>query len=246
MKLITGMLALVALLGGSTAAHAQSTYADLDETDTKRKKEKVSKKKTIAEAEVVREVERGLYAKAPVGTMMYLGGTYGAAAPISGKPIVRPGTYLALAIGQDFVDTERTSMAWEFAFASGLHNGEPFTDQQGQIAPEQMIQGDTRTLGGLFNLEYSVYPSRRFGIGLRAGGGVLMAPYLINVEYFQEKTGEAAPVVHQAPHPVAFGGPTIEYYTKLSHFSLGFDVDAGYVIGMDLSLTFAGYMKYTF
>ena len=36
--------------------------------------------------------------------------------------------------------------------------------------------------------------------------------------------GNSLPV-HQSPHPVFFGGPTVEYYTKLSHFSVGLDAD---------------------
>jgi hypothetical protein len=42
------------------------------------------------------------------------------------------------------------------------------------------------------------------------------------------------------------GGPTIEYYTKLSHFSIGVDVDVYYVINFDLAVAPAGFLKYTF
>ena len=52
--------------------------------------------------------------------------------------------------------------------------------------------------------------------------------------------------VHEGPLPMALFGPTIEYYTKLSHFSVGVDVDVTYVIGFDLGISPFGYMKYTF
>ena len=54
------------------------------------------------------------------------------------------------------------------------------------------------------------------------------------------------PTVHDQPHPVVIGGPTIEYYTKLSHFSVGIDVDASYAVGFDLGLSTTGTVKYTF
>ena len=43
-----------------------------------------------------------------------------------------------------------------------------------------------------------------------------------------------------------FAGPTFEYYTKLSHFSVGVDVDVVYGIGWDLGLNATGALKYTF
>jgi hypothetical protein len=41
-------------------------------------------------------------------------------------------------------------------------------------------------------------------------------------------------------------GPTIEYYTKLSHFSVGMDLDVTYVLNFDLGISPLGYLKYTF
>lgn len=242
MKLLALTL-LLSLAAPISVAHAQ-TYDDLDDSDSKRSKEKTSKRKTVQEAEVIREIERGFYAKAPIGSTIYLG-TYGAAGP-SGNPIIRPGTYIALAVGQDFVDQERLSIAWELAFAEGVHNGENYDDMAGQIDPNVIIQGDLRTLNALANLEFSFYPARRLGLGLRAGGGVMFSPYLVDPQFFTEKKGAEPPIVHGSPHPIAFGGPTLEYYTKLSHFSVGLDVDVGYAIGFDLSATVAGYFKYSF
>ena len=54
------------------------------------------------------------------------------------------------------------------------------------------------------------------------------------------------PLVHDQSHPVVIGGPTIEYYTKLSHFSVGADIDATYAVGFDLGLSATATIKYTF
>ena len=54
------------------------------------------------------------------------------------------------------------------------------------------------------------------------------------------------PGMQNSPKPVVFGGPTFEYYTKLSHFSVGVDVDVFYGIGWDLGLNGSGALKYTF
>jgi hypothetical protein len=243
MKLFALAVLCAPLLPISTA-NAQ-TYGDLDSTGEKRDKEKTSKRRAIQDAEVVREIERGFYAVAPIGSTAYLG-TLAAPGP-SGNPILRPGTYLALGVGQDFVDQERLSMAWEVSLAQGLHNGEVFSDLASAGYPaNQLIQGDTRTITPLAMLEMSFYPIRRWGIGLRAGGGMMFTPYLVNAQYFEEKVGQPLPPIHATPHPVVQGGPCLEIYTKLSHLSVGINVDIAYAIGWDLSATGAGYFKYTF
>ena len=58
--------------------------------------------------------------------------------------------------------------------------------------------------------------------------------------------GGIAPNYHETPHPVVLFGPGFEYYTKLSHFSVGLDTDVFYAINFDLGMNIAGYMKYTF
>jgi hypothetical protein len=54
------------------------------------------------------------------------------------------------------------------------------------------------------------------------------------------------PGYHDAPHPLGMGGPTVEYYTKLSHFSVGGEADIFYAIGFDLGMNVTGFLKYTF
>lgn len=227
-----------------TAALAQDDIEDLDESGGGKKKSRKEKEGATREftQEVIREIERGFYGKASVGSTTYLL-TY------SGG-LLKSGTAIALGVGSDFVDNERNSMAWEVAFASGVHNGLRWDQQRDAgVPPERNIQGDTRTLMGLANIEYSIYPNRRIGIGIRAGGGVMMTPLLMNSEaYARDVVTEwgTDPVVHRSPHPLGFGGPTFEYYTKLSHFSIGLDADVIYAVGFDLGVSTVGYMKYTF
>ena len=190
----------------------------------------------------VKEIVRGFYAKSDVGGATYLG---------SFSQFVSAGTFVSLGVGQDFIDQERTSMAWELDLDQGLHNGLDYGTQGslgcGVGAP--CTEGDLRTYTAKLMFEYSYYPTRRVGVGARAGGGVLYSPLLINKEAYASILSDdfgVDPGLHNAPHPTVGGGVTLEYYTKLSHFSVGADVDVMYGIGWDLGADFGGYLKYTF
>jgi hypothetical protein len=252
------MLKLIAALTLAllpSAAWAQDDkYSDLDSDGKKGRPSKEEDDGKPAKEEVVREIERGLYGKASIGSATYLL-NYGSKAGIGS--ILKSGTSLGMAFGSDFVDQERKSMAWEVAFMQGIHNGMNWEQNaalvsSGQLAPTSAVQGDTRSYGALAGIEYSAYPSRRLGIGIRAGGGVFLTPLLMDRAAFDQQVAEwgaGAPTVtsvHRTPHPLGYGGPTFEYYTKLSHFSIGADVDVMYVVGFDLGINGTGYMKYSF
>jgi len=235
-------LALTVLMSGplaSTDAAAQ-TYEDLDKNDDSR----ANRKTRTKQAEVVREIVKGTYAKANVGSGLYLG---------QFASIVSPGTTLGMAVGQDFMDHENKSMAWEIAFFQGINNGATYMEQAelGCFQLGTCIQGDLRTYTFIGLVEFSMYPTRRLGVGARAGGGILFAPLLMHEQYYQEEVvkdywGGVPSPYHEQPHPVVMGGPTFEYYTKLSHFSLGLDVDVFYAVNFDLGMNISGSMKYTF
>ena len=244
--LLTSVLTLAALQPGE--AHADD-YEDLDSAEDSGKKSK--KKKTSRRqipTEQVREINKGLYAKANVGGGLYLGRFLG---------FVNPGTALGLSVGKDFLDREKQSAAWEFSFFQGIHNGCHYDYQvRGQCsgAPGEQgpfVQGDLRTYSFLGSIDYAIYPDRRFGISLRAGGGVLLSPLLMDPIEYQEEVvngtwGGVEMGYHGVPHPVVLFGPGFEYYTKLSHFSVGLDTDVFYAINFDLGMNISGYMKYTF
>ncbi len=240
--------ALAVPVSGWAQDEEDDKYSGLDDEGKEKKGRDADEEKPSRE-EVVREIERGLYAKASIGSAMYFLNLAG---------VLRGGTALGMSFGSDFVDEERRSMAWEAGFWQGIHNGMLYTENaglvvSGQLPPSAAIQGDTRTYGALAGVEYSIYPSRRIGVGLRAGGGVYLAPLLMDRAGYE---AEVAPKygsaranldsMHSSPHPLGYAGPTFEYYTKLSHFSVGADVDVMYVVGLDLGLNATGYMKYSF
>lgn len=231
--LLLGLL-LAAPVVASQPASAQD-YSDLDSDDDKKKK---SVQDRVRSGQV-REINRGFYLKANVGGAFYLGTFAGT---------VSPGTSTALAVGQDFLDRERTSMAWEFAFFQGIHNGSTYDAQAANGGP--YVEGDLRTYTIAGMVEWNTYPHRRWGLGARVGGGVLFSPLLMDRAYYEDevlaKWGVTDPGYHGAPHPIVQGGPNVEYYTKLSHFSIGIDVDVFYAIGWDLGAAATGNMKYTF
>lgn len=232
------LVAAAALAVQPGLAQAQDDDYELEGSSEK----KSAREPKVQQAEV-REIVKGTYAKANVGGAVYLGHYAG---------IVSPGAYSGLGVGRDFVDRERMSLAAELAFWQGVHNGLYFELQPGTLAPETYFQGDLRTYTINVALEASAYPHRRVGVGMRVGGGVVLTPLLMDYDFYVDDVVvgawglSAPPPIHEGPHPVVFGGPTVEYYTKLSHFSVGADVDVSYAIGVDLSAAFTGYMKYTF
>ena len=232
-RTVTALLASALL---SSSALAQS-YEDLDSSGEEKK---------APREEVVREIVRGNYAKANVGAGFYLG---------QFSSSVSAGTSVGMAFGGEFMDQKTLSMAWEVAFFQGINNGAGYEEQAAAGCAQlgNCIQGDLRTYSFLGLGEASWYPTRRLGIGLRAGVGVLLSPLLIDEKYYNETVVDEAwglaanpPQYHEATHPVVVGGPTFEYYTKLAHFSVGADVDIFMAMGFDLGASATGYMKYTF
>ena len=258
------LLSLVLLFAFTWVAPAQAAdYEDLDKTsdeEAKKKSSKAEKKErrdrvAQLEKEIVREVERGFFVKTGIGTTSYLG-RYAAGPGGQWPTLIRPGSVLAISVGNDFLDLEKSSMAWEVSLYQGVHNGLRYDEQSyygvDSAAPDRLVQGDTHTFGFLAGGEYSLYPTRRVGIGFRAFAGIIIAPVLMDREAYEFDVAkntwhlDYAPAIHEQPHPVFGGGPTIEYYTKLSHFSIGADLDITYALGIDLGFTGAGYFKYSF
>lgn len=192
----------------------------------------------------VREITKGTYAKANVGGAVYFG-------PRS--QFISPGSQMGLGVGSDFVNQERMSMAWEIQFAQGIHNGTYYEEQlnAGCTANNICTQGDLRTYTIAALFEISTYPARRFGIGGRAGAGMMFTPLLMDETYYTANIQpqlfpDPSQDIHQQPHPVVMAGPTFEYYTKLAHFSAGVDVDVFYALSFDLGAAITGSLKYTF
>lgn len=235
-----------ALLASQPAFAADEDEEDnkyLEESDEdKGRKSRSSSSKSKSEGQI-REIARGFYGKSNVGGALYL---------LNFGSVVNPGTYVSLSVGQDFVDNEKQSMAWEIQLQQGLHNGvDAFTQASNGCGNPGIpcTEGDLRTYSIVALYEFSAYPTRRFGIGAHVGAGVLYSPLLIYAPAYETDVLPeygVDPGLHNSPKPMVVAGPTIEYYTKLSHFSVGLDADAFYGIGWDLGLNVSGYLKYTF
>jgi hypothetical protein len=192
----------------------------------------------------VREVVRGFYIKANVGTLAFVGAR-------ANRGLLSPGTALSLNFGQDFIDKEKTSAAWEVFFHQSMNNGAKYFEQNMvQAPPDLRAQGDIHTFTFGAAGEYSTYLSKRLGLGLRAGGGVGWAPLLMDENQYREQVlpqwGSQPAEVHDRPLFLVFAGPTLEYYTKLSHFSVGIDTQFSVYIGLDMGIDASGFLKYTF
>lgn len=234
-----GLASLCNLALLSNPLQAQGLDADPDEG----KKSRRNKVKQVEFERDVREIERGMYSKANVGATIYVLN--------HPAPFTAPVNSLALSVGNDFMDRESMSMAWEVSFLQTVHNGVAYDQQPGNLAPNSYFQGDTRGFALLGAYEISKYPTRRLGLGLKLAAGVMGMPVLMDSASFDtlvvaQSWGLTAAPNHRKVYIPVGGGPTMEYYTKLAHFSVGVDVDVMYVVGWDLGIQPTGYMKYTF
>lgn len=236
-------LSLAAPLVSPSSAFAVD-IEDLDSDTSSSKKKKKKERETVAAPdEIIREIERGWYFKANGGVADWLG-AYGGG-------ILQMGSLVAFSAGNDFVDEPNRSMSYQFTFQQGVHNGMPYDVQVNRgVNPSSYIQGDTRTFSLLASYRLATYPTRRLGIGLQVGAGIMFTPLLIEKGSWDNTVvpawGGVNPNVHRTPHFPLFAGPTIEYYTKLSHFSIGIDSDFTYALGFDFGFNATGFMKYTF
>ncbi|MCP4809896.1 MAG: adventurous gliding motility protein CglE [Proteobacteria bacterium] len=233
----------------STGFSPTASAQDLDSLDEGEEETSNSRTRRSTKKPDVKEITKGFYAKANVGGAGYL---------LDFNGFAKAGTAVGLAVGNDFLDREKTSAAWEIGVMQGIHNGCDYQSQAAQACagnqkgkPSPYIQGDFRTYSFLASIEASKYPVRRLGIGVRAGGGGLISPLLMDeTQYLDDvvakEWGGINPGYHSSFKPLGFGGVTAEYYSKLSHFSIGADFDVFYAVGFDMGFNGTGYLKYTF
>ena len=242
MKSVHQLFSLVAICSGLTLMSPTVDAQGLDDTE----EVKVKKQKKVKKVEFdrdVREIERGMYSKANVGTTIYVLN--------HPSPFTAPVNSIALSVGDDFIDRESLSMAWEVSFLQTVHNGASYDQQPGNIAVNNYFQGDTRGFALLGVYEFSKYPTRRLGVGFRVMSGVMGMPVLMDSASFDtlvvaQSWGLTASPNHRKVYIPVGGGPTIEYYTKLAHFSVETDIDVLYIVGWDLGIQPTAYLKYTF
>ncbi len=201
-----------------------------------------------------REVVKVAYLKINVGPQFWL-------PPISSVTSTSA-TELDFSFGYDFIDRLPFTMTVEGSFTTLVANGSGVNvrdtfDQLIAVGIAPTVQGDFRIFGGTVNLRFGPNfggkKTKRGNFSIQVGGGGGYSPPLIDLQ---------DPVV--AGRIAANGkgyllqgrflglitpGIGLEYYTKLSHFSLGLDVDANIILGgpsiaIGVGLNF--FAKYTF
>ena len=79
---------------------------------------------------------------------------------------------------------------------------------------------------------------------------MMTAPLLMDPGFYKSEVlpewGVTPPPYHEGWHVLGMGGPNLEYYTKLNHFSVGLDVDVTYATDFDIGMNVTGTLKYTF
>ena len=202
----------------------------------------------------VREVVKGAYLKINIGPQFWL-------PPISNVTSTSA-TELDFSFGYDVIDRLPFTLTIEGSFTTLVANGTGVNDELAfntllalGIAPT--IQGDFRLYGGTVDLRFGPNfggkKTKRGNISIQVGGGAGYSPALIDLP---------DPIVVNRMNANGKGyllqgrflglitpGIGVEYYTKLSHFSLGLDVDANIILGgpaiaIGVGLDF--FAKYTF
>lgn len=185
-----------------------------------------------------RDLDRGLFMRADLGAAAYLG-RYGSS---PNGAILRPGASVALGFGGDHrVGVSRYAVAWELQGSTSAHNGPHWRVNNTGSG----LQGDTRTFSTIAVGTLSVAPVPRLDLGVRIGGGVMIAPMLFG------RLGDGfdwnsyfAPT-HGTPHPVLLVGPTFQFRTGAAGFVVGAHADFVYAAGFDYGVNAGGFARVT-
>lgn len=204
-----------------------------------------------------REVVKGVYAKANMGA--------GIALPPFRKYTSGTSTQVDFSVGGDVIDRLGFTLTIEGSFFNMISNAAGPFDQRadptrpcntGEVAGSiciSKVQGGYNLIGGTaavrFGPNFGGRRVKRLHLAIQVGGGVGYSPLLVD-----ETTAVFAsngPILLQGR---AVGlitpGVGLEYYTRLSHFSIGIDVDFNVAIGgsnlLAMWVTPSLFIKYTF
>ena len=161
-------------------------------------------------AEVINEVERGFFLGAGAGPFFLVNPP---AAP-GGKRPFSPGQMAQVELGVDIGSILSIS-----AFVTGTANraGSDYVGVSGTGAASGDFASVVPGLAARVNLVgfEDAYETKRTWIYVRAGAGMaLFSPRQLL----------------PAPDILVFGGPGVEYYTRLRHFSIGVELTGSYLI----------------
>lgn len=250
------LVVLGLLLTAPTAAFAQGDDPDDDddypddddddEVDVDREESSRARRQTRTRKRVVREVVKGAYAKMNIGPLFWF-------PPISGVTSTS-GTQLDFSFGYDVLDRLNFTLSIEGSFFQLITNGDGVSIDLGIASP---IQGDFRVFGGIAGIRagpnFGGKRVKRFSLQVHAAGGVGYSPPLVDLQNQAVLTRIAAggfPYLMQGrPLGIVQAGVGFEYYTRLSHFSLGVDFDYDLILGGPwpaMGLGIDVFLKYTF
>ncbi len=228
---------------------------DRDKSARDRRKERARTKK---KKRATREVVKGLYAKINIGPLFWFGSIKGDNVSRTGTSST--GTEMDFSLGYDIVDTLPFTLAVEASFFQVITNGTGVSEDlnRDRIGLPSAIQGDFRIYGAIVAVRAGPNLGgkrvKRLNISGHAGGGIGYSPPLIDMQsptVAGRIASEYGAIMQGRPLGLVQGGVGIEYYTKLSHFSIGLDIDFNVIIGGPAPLIGMGlatdiFVKYTF
>ena len=201
-----------------------------------------------------REVVKGAYAKANMGV--------GIALPPFRKYTSGTSTQVDFSFGVDALDRLAFTLTVEGSLFNMISNatgpvevapGSPCpTEQIGNICVST-VQGDYNLIGGTvavrFGPNFGGKRVKRLHLAIQVGGGVGTSPKLVdeNSDLF---AANGLVLLQGGPVGIITPGIGLEYYTRLSHFSVGLDVDFNVVVGragvVPMWVAPSLFIKYTF
>ena len=225
-----------------------SSGVDLDREEETARARRQREAKKAKKKRPVREIVKGAYLKVNLGPLFWL-------PPISSFTSTT-GTEMDISFGYDVVDTLGFTLAVEGSFVQVITNGDGVSTEIGRDI-QSPIQGDFRIFGGTGSVRATANIGgkrvKRFSISGHGGGGVGYSPTNIpkNTEAYSRMLSRMAygEIMQDKLLGLVQGGLGFEYYTRLSHFSVGVDVDFNVILGgpiVAMGVATNAFAKYTF
>lgn len=194
-----------------------------------------------------REVVKGAYAKVNMGV--------GIALPPFKQYTSSTSTQVDFSFGYDVLDRLKFTLAIEGSFFNMISNANGPIRNPDRTFTQSVNQGDYNLIGGTaavrFGPNFGGKRVKRLHLAIQVGGGVGYSPLLVSPETSVLFQTNGVPTLFQGgPMGLITPGVGLEYYTRLSHFSVGLDVDFNVAVGrasvVPMWTTITVFIKYTF
>lgn len=223
----------------------QPSGVDLDREEETARSRRQRETQERRKKRPVREIVKGAYLKVNLGPLFWL--------PPMSNFTSTTGTEMDISFGYDVVDTLGFTLSIEGSFFQTITNGDGVsTDIGAQIGSP--IQGDFRIFGGTASVRAAANIGgkrvKRFSISGHGGGGIGYSPALVDLTDNRVVSRMAYGFIMQdRPLGIVQAGLGLEYYTRLSHFSVGLDIDFNVILGgpiVGMGVATNAFAKYTF